>query len=112
VNETFVMSTTDWNTVTSDLQRAANNLAWFVLESMTIPGQPPSFLSTMAIPTAVVTLPKESAAAGAATADQVPVQHEQPGAKRKRVVMVKHPKVSKQSSIGHAVDRLVSETLL
>lgn len=65
----------------------------------------------MAIPTAVVTLPKESAAAGAA-AEQVPVQHEQPGAKRKRVVMVKHPKVSKQSSIGHAVDRLVSETLL
>ena len=33
------MAASDWNTVTSDLQRAVNNLAWFVLESMTLPDQ-------------------------------------------------------------------------
>ena len=33
------MAASDWNTVTSDLQRAVNNLAWFVLESMTLPEQ-------------------------------------------------------------------------
>ena len=33
------MAASDWNTVTSDLQRAVNNLAWFVLESMPLPDQ-------------------------------------------------------------------------
>ncbi len=42
-----VMASTDWNTVTSDLQRAANNLAWFVLESMTLPEQPPMLTQTL-----------------------------------------------------------------
>ena len=35
----IIMAASDWNTVTSDLQRAVNNLAWFVLESMTLPEQ-------------------------------------------------------------------------
>jgi len=94
-------TTTDWNTVTSDLQRAANNLAWFVLESMTVPGQPPPFLLS-AVPT---TVPIQDS----------PGQQEQqePSPKRKRVDnSSRPPKGSKQSSIGKAVDRLVSETLV
>jgi hypothetical protein len=90
------MSTTDWTTVTSDLQRAANNLAWFVLESMTIPSQPPPFLSV---------LPTDAAAAAAA---------QEQDANRKRKRMNKPPKdgSQKRMSIGKAVDRLVSETLV
>ena len=42
------MSNLDWVTVTSDLQRAVNNLAWFVLESMSPPGQP-GFLPTITL---------------------------------------------------------------
>lgn len=34
------MASNDWKTVASDLQRAVNNLAWFVLESMAVPEQP------------------------------------------------------------------------
>ena len=51
------MAASDWNTVTSDLQRAVNNLAWFVLESMTLPEQahfmvplPLDSLSTQPLP--------------------------------------------------------------
>lgn len=36
------VNTENWNIVASDLQRAANNVAWFVLESMMVmPEQPP-----------------------------------------------------------------------
>ena len=43
-NNMDTFSTTDWNTVVMDLQRAANNLALFVLESMTPPVWLASFL--------------------------------------------------------------------
>jgi len=82
------MSTTDWNTVTLDLQRAANNLAWFVLESMIIPGQPPPILTAIAATT---------------TEDVEEVKQKQ---------VDKQPKgTKKKMAIGKAVDRLISDTL-
>lgn len=104
------MSTTDWNTVTSDLQRAANNLAWFVLESMTIPGQPPPFLSSMPIST-VVTLPAPTAPIeNSSPLDQQPSNETVAEKKRKST---KYSVESKRPcKIGKAVDRLISETLV
>jgi len=97
--------TTDWNTVTSDLQRAANNLVWFVLESMTVPDQPPAVMSTMLLPAPpTITLdPNEDASKTGQVNNEDIV-------KKKKVV--KQPKRLAKTSIGHAVDRLVSETLV
>lgn len=109
------MSTTDWNTVTSDLQRAANNLAWFVLESMTIPGQPPSFMplptvlasSTVSLETskeALVDLPRDE--------NNVFVDNAANLSKKKKMKPPLQQKRLAKTSIGKAVDRLVSETLV
>jgi len=101
-------TTTDWNTVTSDLQRAANNLAWFVLESMTIPGQPPPFM-----PLQTYTLDEPKADVSTDPNDNVAVTSNVSSAKRKRVLKhsSQHKRASKVS-IGKAVDCLVSETLV
>lgn len=93
------MSTTDWNTVTSDLQRAANNLAWFVLESMTIPGQPPPFVSLQNVAAPPIDLLLQDNQSD-----------EQPVIKKKK--MDKPTKRTSKIPIGKAVDRLVSETLV
>jgi len=99
-------TTTDWNTVTSDLQRAANNLAWFVLESMTIPGQPPPFM-----PLQTYTLDEPKADVSTDPNDNVAVTSN--GAKRKRVLKnSSQQKRASKVSIGKAVDCLVSETLV
>lgn len=99
VSIAFIMpttTTTDWNTVTSDLQRAANNLAWFVLESMAIPDQLPPFVTAFTLsPSPPQMLPQDSSDIGG-------------GTKRKRVD--KMSKGSKQ--LRKAVDSLVSETLM
>ena len=41
------MSALDWNMVTTDLQRSVNNLALYVLESMSAPTWTPAFLSEL-----------------------------------------------------------------
>ena len=41
------MAALDWNTETTDLQRSVNNLALYVLESMSAPTWTPSFLSEL-----------------------------------------------------------------
>ena len=41
------MTALDWNTVTMDLQRSVNNLALYVLESMSAPTWLPTFVSTL-----------------------------------------------------------------
>ena len=108
------MSATDWNTVTSDLQRAANNLAWFVLESMTVPGQPPSFISAMPLQS-VVALPAVSNKTlneDSSLVDPNSTHKPLPEKKRK---MTKNPDESRRQnkmSVGKAVDRLISETLV
>lgn len=92
-------TTTDWNTVTSDLQRAANNLAWFVLESMAIPDQLPPFVTAFTLsPSPPQMLPQDSSDIGG------------DGGTTKRKRLDKTSKGSKQ--LRKAVDSLVSETLM
>ncbi len=106
--------TTDWNTVTSDLQRAANNLVWFVLESMTVPDQPPTVVSTMSLlPPTVSSEVSQGSNDDEATPIRGNSTHDDTLAKKKKgPKQSSQPKRVVKSSIGKAVDRLVSETLV
>jgi len=96
------MASADWNTIASDLQRAVNNLAWFVLESMTIPEQP-QMTSWPLMPAPMPPLPPTK-----------PAREDQPPPKKKRSNKDVSPSESlpKKPCIGEQIDRLVAETLV
>lgn len=102
------MSVGDWNTVASDLQRAVNNLAWFVLESMAVPEQPPFFplqhLPTMFPPSQPSVSPKTSLSKDASTTS--------PPKKRVKKESVPRDKELDKSLVGAKLDKLVAETCL
>jgi hypothetical protein len=94
------MSTSDWNTVASDLQRAVNNLAWFVLESMAVPEQPPYITPLQHLPSM---LPPSSTSSS---------NNVLPPKKRAKKERLSHDKESNKMCVGAEVDKLVAETLL
>lgn len=107
------MASADWNTIASDLQRAVNNLVWYVLESMSIPEQPPLNLPLQQWPLiqqgpppppppmSPSMLPKSQKNNGTVTKKRRPYKNN-----------VLHEQNNKKQSIGEAFDALVAETLV
>jgi len=134
------MAASDWNTVTSDLQRAVNNLAWFVLESMTLPEQahfmvplPLDSLSTQPPPVVPSSIqphqplqspahpsPDESSAVPFLfmPSSRVPkAAHKKKGPSKRQQKQQQEQQQQQQqpqsnSDAGAALDRLVAETLV
>lgn len=96
------MASNDWKTIASDLQRAVNNLAWFVLESMAVPEQP-HFTSLQHWPM-VYTQPPPPLPKTPSTDSSTASLPKKKGRKE----MQQKP----NRSIGADVDRLVAETVL
>jgi len=105
------MSSTDWNTIASDLQRAVNNLAWFVLESMAVPEQPVTTPMTSWSITSPTPPPPPPPLQPHVPLDTngLSLQHR---AEPKKEKVRKTNKYKHKSAIGSQVDCLVAETLL
>jgi hypothetical protein len=116
-------ATADWNTIASDLQRAVNNLAWFVLESMSVPEQPPMTVtiplqnctlhhlavSTPPPPPPPLPLEPQSQALLLPVVEETVIKSKKRNYKTNR--LEESPNVKKQN-LGQAVDRLIAETLV
>jgi len=97
------MAAADWNTIASDLQRAVNNLAWFVLESMSIPEQPQV---TASLPWPIIHAPPPPP-------PSKPPKEDVKGQTRKRINKSNlEPAGTKKRTIGEEVDHLIAETLV
>lgn len=115
------MASADWNTIASDLQRAVNNLVWFVLESKPIPEQPPAHLPLQQWPliqqqtTASLPPPPPPPTLSPLPPDVSTVQSSENTAATKKRPYKNHGRRepdTKKPSIGEAFDKLVAETLV
>lgn len=98
------MSVSDWNTVASDLQRAVNNLAWFVLETMAVPEQP-SFTPLQHLPVAF-----PSSQPSALLKTSLSKDTSSPSRKRVKKENLTRVKELDKTSVGTELDKLVAET--
>jgi len=105
----------DWNTIASDLQRAVNNLAWFVLESMSVPEQPPVATFGGSVPLYQVQSFLPPLPPPPALQQQQPQQESTTATKTKKRNSKSTPVGDsdvKKRNLGEAVDRLIAETLV
>jgi hypothetical protein len=112
-------ATADWNTIASDLQRAVNNLAWFVLESMSVPEQPPiavtvpfqnlAMLTPPPPPPPSLPLEPPSQALLPSVVEEIVIKPKKRNYKNNK--LDESPNIKKQN-LGLAVDRLIAETLV
>lgn len=107
MNTNTSTTTLDWNTVTSDLQRAANNLVWYVLESMALPEQPNFIPSPTMLLTTTTTSVAQTPPSQENQASEKPPRLPSTSRKRKMSKNKSH-----QDSTAQAVDRLIAETLV
>lgn len=119
----------DWNTVTSDLQRSVNNLALFVLESMTVPtwlptlfqGNPlPVAIDMCKPPPAIYDLPTELSSQQKLLSPSVQpeMKNDKPGKRRSSAAATAAATNATKKKRTHppttsmALDQLISETLV
>lgn len=108
------MAAADWNTIASDLQRAVNNLVWFVLESKAIPEQPQVMASLPLQHWPNLQLPPPPPPQPPQPQPLKPAREESKGPTKKRSTKnhVGQEPILKKRSIGEAVDDLIAETLV